>query len=54
MQLEKKERTAAGAVICPYSEGHPHVIRVCDMLLHLAKCRRLYYKQRGFKAELRR
>ncbi|VDK69687.1 unnamed protein product [Litomosoides sigmodontis] len=56
MQLEKKEKkaAAAGAIVCPYSEGHPHVIRVCDVLLHLAKCRRLYYKQYGFKAELTR
>ncbi|CAG9531851.1 unnamed protein product [Cercopithifilaria johnstoni] len=55
MQLEKrKEKTANGGVICPYSEGLPHVVPVCDVLLHLAKCRRLYYKRYGVKAELKR
>ncbi|KAL3993559.1 hypothetical protein ACH3XW_18060 [Acanthocheilonema viteae] len=55
MQVEeKKEKTVSGTVTCPYSEGHPHVIPVCDVLLHLAKCRRLYYKRYGVKAELKR
>lgn len=56
MQLEKKEEeTANSTVICPYSEDHhPHMVPVCDILLHLAKCRRLYYKRYGIKTELKR
>ncbi|VDK83936.1 unnamed protein product [Onchocerca ochengi] len=60
MQLEKREEKqeiASSTVICPYSDvipDHPHVIPVCDILLHLAKCRRLYYKRYGIKTELKR
>ncbi|VDN87499.1 unnamed protein product [Brugia pahangi] len=51
MQLEKKEDRT---VTCPYAEGHSHTVPVCDMPLHLAKCRRLYYKRYGVKTELKR
>ncbi|KAM3719967.1 Gametocyte-specific factor 1-like [Dirofilaria immitis] len=55
MQLEKKkEKIENSNVICPYSEDHLHVVPVCDILLHLAKCRRSYYKQHGIKTELKR
>ncbi|EFO15182.1 hypothetical protein LOAG_13330 [Loa loa] len=50
----KEKKTANCAIICPYSEDNSHVIPVCDMLLHLAKCRRLYYKRNGIKTELKR
>ncbi|EJW87241.1 hypothetical protein WUBG_01848 [Wuchereria bancrofti] len=51
MQLEQKEERT---VTCPYAEGHSHVVPVRDMPLHLAKCRRLYYKRYGVKTELKR
>uniref|UniRef100_A0A915PNY5 TAZ-type domain-containing protein n=1 Tax=Setaria digitata TaxID=48799 RepID=A0A915PNY5_9BILA len=58
MKLEEivDDKRANRTVICPYSEDNRnhHVVPVCDMLLHLAKCRRLYYKRCGVKMELKR